>query len=140
MVRFGNASGPTAGLLRYTTDVADSRSYSVCNAQSPMLHMATMEGLVAGQDYYYSIDGEKSGCGSTPPQLFTAPKVVGDAATAYPFTLLAYSDMGISNSEYTAAFITDMVASQKVDVIVHSGDISCEFSPLLCSAHTHQLR
>ena len=91
-----------------------------------MLHMATMEGLVPGQDYYYSIDGEKSGCGSTPPQLFTAPKVVGDASTAYPFTMLAYADMGISNSQYTAAFIADKVSSQKVDVIIHAGDISCE--------------
>jgi hypothetical protein len=124
-VIYGNATGPAAGKLVYTSKLADSRSYSVCNAQSPFLHFATMTGLVAGQQYYYSIDGGKD-CGVTPPKLFTAPKVVGaPAAQSYPFTMLAYADMGISNSEYTAAFLAQKVASEKIDVIVHAGDISC---------------
>ena len=108
----GNATGPNAGKLLYSSALADSRSYSVCNAQSPFLHFATMTGLVAGQQYYYSIDGGKE-CGVTPPKLFTAPKVVGaPAAQTYPFTMLAYADMGISNSEYTAAFIAQKVSAR----------------------------
>ncbi len=95
----------------------------MCDAASPFLHFAKMTGLVAGAEYYYSIDGGAA-CGATPPVLFKAPKAAGVAAGAYPFTMLAYADMGISNSQYTAAFLAQKVASQPVDVIIHAGDIS----------------
>lgn len=86
VVRYGPATGPGAGKLSMTSLPADMRNYSLCGVKSPSLHFATMTGLTAGAQYYYSIDGGV--CGSTPPALFTAPKVVGSAATAYPFTML----------------------------------------------------
>ena len=123
VVRYGPASGPGAGRLTMTTNVADSRNYSVCGAASPFLHFTTMTGLQAGADYFYSIDGGAA-CGATAPALFTAPKAVGADPTAYPFTMLAYADMGISNSQFTTAFLAQRVAAGGVDVIVHAGDIS----------------
>lgn len=122
VVRYGPATGPAAGKLTMVSKPADNRNYSLCGARSPGLHFATMTGLTAGAQYYYSIDGGR--CGSTSPALFTAPKAVGPAATSYPLTVLAYADMGISNSQYTAEFLAERVATNNVDVIIHAGDIS----------------
>ena len=139
-VIYGNATGPNAGKLVYTSKVADSRSYSVCNAQSPFLHFATMTGLVAGQQYYYSIDGGKE-CGVTPPKLFTAPKVVGaPAAQTYPFTMLAYADMGISNSEYTAAFIAQKVSARCLRFRDWAAWLAWRARRAKASPHPHSLR
>ena len=125
VVRYGPATGPGAGVLSMASEPADSRSYSVCGALSPSLHAAVMTGLTPGAQYYYSIDSKA--CGTTPPAVFTAPRLLGDAATAYPFRMLAYADMGISNSLYTAALIAEKVASGNVDIIIHAGDIcACE--------------
>ena len=91
--------GPTPAALTMTSAVADTRNYTLCNLPSPRLHAATMTGLVAGATYYYSISEPR--CVATEPAQFTAPRAVGDAATAYPFTVFAYGDMGISNSQHT---------------------------------------
>ena len=124
VVRYGPASGPGAGKLTMTSAPADSRNYSLCGVQSPSLHYARMTGLTPGAQYYYAIDGGAA-CGETPPALFTAPKAVGaPAAATYPFTMLAYADMGISNSQYTTQFLAERVAAKNVDVIIHAGDIS----------------
>jgi hypothetical protein len=85
--------GPTPAALTMTSAVADTRNYTLCNLPSPRLHAATMTGLVAGATYYYSISEPR--CVATEPAQFTAPRAVGDAATAYPFTVFAYGDMGI---------------------------------------------
>lgn len=121
VVRFGES--PSS--LTSTTRVADMRTYELCGMPSPSLHFTTMTGLIAGRTYYYSISEPR--CGATAPVSFTAPRIVGDASTAYPMRIFAYGDMGISNSEPTAHFITDRVAagvSSAPDLVLHAGDIS----------------
>ena len=123
IVRFGS----TPAALTKTSAVADSRNYSMCSLPSPFLHATTLTGLKAGATYYYSVADAAGNCGSTAPTRFVAPRVVGDKATAWPLRVFAYGDMGVSNSEDTAAFITarvDAGAGSAPDVITHAGDIA----------------
>jgi hypothetical protein len=121
VVRFG--SSPTA--LTKTSSVADSRNYTMCSLPSPFLHAATLTGLTPGATYYYAVADAAGRCGATAPTRFVAPRVVGDKATAWPLRVFAYGDMGISNSEDTAALITARVdAGTGPDLITHAGDIA----------------
>jgi hypothetical protein len=121
IVRFG--SSPAA--LTKTSAVADSRNYTICSLPSPYLHAATLTGLKAGATYFYSIADAAGRCGATAPTRFVAPRVVGDKATAWPLRVFAYGDMGVKNSEDTAAFISARVdAGTGPDVITHAGDIA----------------
>lgn len=116
--------GASAAALSQTSAPAATRNYTLCELPSPFLHTATMTGLKAGATYFYSVVAP--GCGATAPVQFTAPRVVGDKASAYPFTVFAYGDMGITHSQTTADFITARVgtAAGRPDVITHAGDIS----------------
>lgn len=121
VVRFG--SSPTA--LTKTSAVADSRNYTMCSLPSPFLHAATLTGLTPGATYFYSVADAAGRCGATAPTRFVAPRVVGDKATAWPLRVFAYGDMGVSNSEDTASFISARVdAGTGPDLITHAGDIA----------------
>ena len=119
VVKYGLS--PTS--LTMLTLPGDSRNYTLCNLPSPYLHFTVMPKLKAGVTYYYSIFEPR--CGSTTPVAFTAPRVVGNKATAYPLRVFSYGDMGISYSQPTATLIAERVTQgQGPDVILHAGDIS----------------
>ena len=80
--------GRTPGALTMTSAIADSRNYTMCDLASVHLHSAVLTGLTAGSTFYYSIVEPR--CGATAPVKFTAPRAVGDKASAYPFTVFAY--------------------------------------------------
>jgi len=116
----GNSSTPSdyAGVVKFglsptkltmTSAECDSRHYMLCNLSSPFLHSAVITGLAAGETYYYAISEPR--CGATAPTKFTAPRAIGDAATAYPFTVFAYGDMGVTNSQPTIDLIASRVAA-----------------------------
>lgn len=127
-----NTPAAYAGVVKYglsptsltmVSRPGDSRNYTLCDLPSPFLHFTVMQNLKAGTTYYYSIVEPR--CGSTTPIAFTAPRVVGDKATAYPLRVMAYGDMGISYSQPTASLIADRVTQgDGPDVILHAGDIS----------------
>jgi hypothetical protein len=118
--------GLTPAALTSTSAPADNRNYTLCKLPSPNLHAATLTGLVPGQTYFYSIHDAAGKCGATAPAQFSAPRVVGDKPSAYPFTVFAYGDMGISYSQPTADVIAARInGGTGPDVIIHAGDISC---------------
>ena len=109
--------------MTMTSAVGDSRNYTLCELPSVHLHSAVMHGLRAGATFYYSIYEPR--CGATAPAKFSAPRVVGDKATAYPFSVFAYGDMGVTNSQPVIDLIAERVrAGTGPDVITHAGDIS----------------
>jgi hypothetical protein len=113
--------GPSPTTMSSVTEIADSRNYTLCDLPSPFLHKATMKGLTPGAPYYYTIVEPR--CTSPPPIKFNAPTVVGEPS--YPFTVVAYGDMGITNSGPTAAFLAARVADGSApSLITHAGDIS----------------
>ena len=115
--------GRTPGALTMTSAIADSRNYTMCELASVHLHSAVMTRLAAGGTFYYSIVEPR--CGATAPVKFTAPRAVGDKASAYPFTVFAYGDMGVTNSQPTIDLIAERVgAGTGPDVVTHAGDIS----------------
>ena len=113
--------GTSRDHLDRTSLVADTRTYALCNRSSPSLHYAVMTGLQAGVEYWYSITEPR--CGATPPANFSAVQPIG--SKAYPFTIAVYGDMGISNSQATATFLTARTAAREIDLVLHAGDISC---------------
>ena len=115
--------GPTPTTMTMETEVADTRSYTLCDLPSPYLHKATLTGLKAGAVYYYTIVEPRC---TTPDALqFNAPHVVGSSPSVYPFVVVAYGDMGITNSGPTAEFLAARIASSNApNVITHAGDIS----------------
>ena len=115
--------GRSPGALTMTSAAADSRNYTLCELASVHLHSAVMTGLAAGETFYYSVTEPR--CGATAPVKFTAPRAVGDKATAYPFTVFAYGDMGVTNSQPVIDLIAERVgAGSGPDVVTHAGDIS----------------
>ena len=113
--------GPTPTTMTMRTAVADSRNYTLCSLPSPFLHKATMTGLVAGASYYYTIVEPR--CTAPGAIQFLAPSVVGEGN--FPFTVIAYGDMGITNSGPTAEFLAARVAAgAPPNVVTHAGDIS----------------
>ena len=63
-------------------------------------------------------------CVAKPHAVYVCVCVCVRIITPPPSAPQAYADMGISNSQYTAAFLAQKAASQPVDVIIHAGDIS----------------
>ena len=113
--------GRTPSLLTMVTAVADSRNYTMCNESSPFLHYAIMSGLEDATLYYYTISEPR--CGATAVFNFTSAPKIG-AAAAYPFNVIAYGDMGVTNSQDTASFLTERTAAGMVQLVIHAGDIS----------------
>jgi len=97
-----------------------STNYTAFNIRSPFIHRATMTRLQPLTRYTYRV-GSDAGGWSVAASFTSGP---GAKDKAYPFTFLAYGDMGISNSEATAALTAAKVGSGEAAFIIHSGDIA----------------
>ena len=115
--------------MTYSSSSAPGGKVAADNAQytqafgvpikSVMMHRAKLTGLACGTFYTYSVG---DGTADSPSLNFTTAPPVGPAA--YPVRFIAYADMGISNSENTAAMVSDFVNAGKASFVIHAGDIA----------------
>jgi hypothetical protein len=94
---------------------ASNSNYTAFTLKSPSLHFATMTGLAPSTQYFYRVGDPSAGWSDT--HAFTTAPPVGPAA--YPVNFLTYGDMGVSNSEDTAALTAQLLAAGEATFIVH---------------------
>jgi hypothetical protein len=92
-------------------------NYTAFKILSPSIHFATMTGLKPSTFYWYKVGSPVYGWSIT--YNFTTRPVDGDI-TSYPVTWIAYGDMGISNSEATAALTAKKIQSGEASFITHA--------------------
>lgn len=106
--------GPTPDKMDMVA-TGSSSNYTVFLVKSPSLHFAVLKDLTPSTFYWYKVGSPVYGWSIA--FNFTSKQKAGDAT--YPITWLAYGDMGISNSQNTAAFTAALIQSQQAQFITH---------------------
>jgi Purple acid Phosphatase, N-terminal domain/Calcineurin-like phosphoesterase len=92
-----------------------------CYRDAPRAHWAVLDGLDAGEEYFYSVGNNRFGWSKE--HMFRAPvhpkKYGPDGLRA-----VVYGDMGIEYSWGTVKTLAGWAAKHKLDQILHVGDIS----------------
>jgi hypothetical protein len=96
-------------------------NYTSYGILSYSLHYVDLTGLTPSTLYYYRVGSDEYGWSA--PSTFTTQPPVGDKAV-YPLSFIAYGDMGIEHSNWTAALTAEMLAKGQASFIIHAGDAS----------------
>ena len=110
--------GPSESKMDLVATGSNS-NYTVFNIKSPSLHFVVLPELTPGAFVWYKVGSPVYGWSIN--YNFTVKPAAGPQ---YPLTWLAYGDMGISNSENTAALTAKLIRSGEAQFITHAGDIS----------------